>query len=608
MRGARGISFGVAVALFLLVAASTASGAAGGPYVAWNFRDAGGSLGDGGDGHIPSPELINLAPGVSPTAISESHNSAEAIGSDGQLYTWGLFPGDGTSNDEATPHELGLPGGVLPVAISAGAGEFDSVIGTDHRLYSWGDANFGNIGDGREEGVQLTPKVIPIAAGVSAVAISNGVEAALAIGSDGRVYGWGSNGAFGPGPFHYTPTLIEVNHGSEEFPSLEPFSATKVSSGCNYASAIGSDGHLYTWGDEDQGELGNGIETGSEKYPKAITLEGEETATAVSSGCTVASAISSTGKLYYWGEDQLTPKRIALPAGVTAQAIASGIDYGLVLGANHNLYEWQVNSSLEVEGVEHVVLPSGVTPTAVAAGILNDDVFVLDVPGASLPAGGTLKLKTTKLIGNTEDKISGTGWTHDTSVRYYECSTTYYTTSSCSQLPPSTDQTLSKAAFKNHVVKLLVGPVGGHENPCGLAGGVTCDLVVVGNSEDETASAPLSFKVPTATVKLSEEVPSGYVEKIKAANFPAGETVTASECDAEANSSNLGSHCGKPISATAGKSGKPKFAEGLKILTGAGYEETGGGTGKCEPGGTCAIAVYDAGKPSTAVIIPIKLA
>jgi hypothetical protein len=72
-----------------------------------------------------------------------------------------------------------------------------------------------------------------------------------------------------------------------------------------------------------------------------------------------------------------------------------------------------------------------------------------------------------------------------------------------------------------------------------VLGGVPCYIVVVGNTEDQTASAPLSFKLPSASAKLTEQVPSGYLDKIKAANFPAGETVEAHECDSTANTSNL---------------------------------------------------------------------
>ena len=615
MHRVRVLGLGLAVVACLLATGfvSAAWASSGGPYVGWNIRPGGaGDLGDGTGGPQLTPELINLAPGVSPSAIAQGASNGEAIGSNGRLYTWGVYPGDGTVGVEVTPHELELPGGALPIAISAGAGEFDSVIASDHKLYSWGNANYGNIGDGTFNGQQLTPKVITLAAGVSPVAISNGYEAGLAIGSNGQLYGWGGNGAFGSGPFYYTPTPIEVNHGTEEFPDLELFSPRAISSGCNFAAAIGPEGGLYTWGVDDGGLLGNGnenVNAGTENHPLEVSLGSGVTVTAVSAGCIVSAAIGSNDKIYSWGQFHATPSIVVLPAGVTPVTVAAGLSFGLALGSDHKIYEWQTPAF----EAEPVTLPAGFTPSALVASEAN--AYVLDAGGASLPAGGKLALKLTGLYGHLADKVSGSHWNAhgDTSVTLYQCATTYYTTSSCDQYNHVTTAlgTGTEAGkFTKVRVKLDVEQVGYHDDSCGLLGSPACYIVAVGNTGDSTASAPLGFALPSATVLLAASVPNAYKDPVKAKHFPIGDQVVAQECDSSVNSAtNVATNCdhATEIHGTVTPMGIAKFSPtGVTIKVGSGYVESG--SGSCPAGGTCSVVVSDENHPGAYAVVPISLA
>jgi len=77
--------------------------------------------------------VITLAAGVKPTAVSAAAFDAMAIGSDGNLYAWGSNTatingtletfgelGDGTANTHDSPEVITLATGVAPVAVSAG--------------------------------------------------------------------------------------------------------------------------------------------------------------------------------------------------------------------------------------------------------------------------------------------------------------------------------------------------------------------------------------------------------------------------------------------------------------------------------------------------------
>ncbi len=87
-----------------------------------------------------------------------------AIGSNGQVYAWGLDTygqlGGGTDTDstapEPIPEQIALPGGVTETAVSAGGGSGDNgfslAIGSDGHIYAWGYNAQGALGDGTTTG------------------------------------------------------------------------------------------------------------------------------------------------------------------------------------------------------------------------------------------------------------------------------------------------------------------------------------------------------------------------------------------------------------------------------------------------------------------------
>jgi hypothetical protein len=112
---------------------------------------------------------------------------------------------------------------------------------------------------------------------------------------------------------------------------------TAVSGGGGSAYAIGSDGHLYAWGYNGDGELGNGTTTNS-TTPVQVSLPVGVTATSISGSGESAYAIGSDGNLYAWGDNlygelgngstvrETTPVEVSLPPGSTVQKLGPGPD------------------------------------------------------------------------------------------------------------------------------------------------------------------------------------------------------------------------------------------------------------------------------------------
>ncbi len=217
-----------------------------------------GELGDATTDDQVTPELSTLAPGVVPTAISAGVGFALAIGSDSNLYAWGTgYLGDGSDTPENSPERITLAAGVGPTAISAGGDDFSLAIGSDGNLYAWGSDLEGQLGDGSASGDVQSPEGITLAPGVTPTAISAGYSSSLAIGSNGALYAWGSNGT---GELGDGSTVDQDRPEAITLPTgVKPVG---IAEGNGASYAIGSDGDLYAWGDNQFGQLGVNSATG----------------------------------------------------------------------------------------------------------------------------------------------------------------------------------------------------------------------------------------------------------------------------------------------------------------------------------------------------------
>ncbi len=361
-------------------------------------QNSSGQLGDGTTTQDDTPEAIPLSSGAPATAIAAGPIHSAAIGTDGNLDEWGTDTvgqvGNGTSGaNQDTPYQISLAPGVAALATSAGA-QFELAIGSNHELYAWGGDQDGQLGDGGST-EQNSPEEISLAPGVTPTAIAAGTLAGYAIGSDGKLYAWGDNtyGQLGDGTTtnRSTPEVITLGSG---------VTPVAISAGWFHVLVIGSDGNLYAWGHNESGELGDGTTT-DHYTPEAISLGSGVTPTAVAAGVSDTTnsydptnqfgfslAIGSDGKLYAWGDnsagelgdgtttDHDTPEAIALASGVTPTAIAAGRNHSLAIGSDGNLYAWGDNSAGELgDGTttdhytpEVITLGSGAIPIAIAAG------------------------------------------------------------------------------------------------------------------------------------------------------------------------------------------------------------------------------------------------
>ncbi len=391
-------AFVVWAAAPLLQLAATAPAAAAPRSIgvfAWGDNST-GELGNGvAGGYNATPAAVGLPLGVTPIAIAAGggaggidmespQNAAYAIGSDGKLYAWGDNSlgalGDGSTTPSASPVVVSLPSGVTATAISAAQGT-GYAIGSDGKLYAWGDNNVGRLGNGSAASDSLTPVVVSLPSGVTPTAIAGGYGSAYAMGSDGKLYAWGDNfyGELGDGgnTNSSVPVLVSLPSG---------VTPKQIAAGGGTGYAIGSDGKLYGWGYNVNGGLGNNSTTNS-SLPVVVQFPTGVTAKAVTGGGGFAHAIGSDGNLYGWGlgstanqlgtgsSDSSVPIEVSLASGVTPTAISDNIHSGYAIGSNGKLYAWGYGLAGELGNGSTgnfsppvvVSLPPGSTPLSLGA-------------------------------------------------------------------------------------------------------------------------------------------------------------------------------------------------------------------------------------------------
>jgi alpha-tubulin suppressor-like RCC1 family protein len=291
-----------------------------------------GQVGDGTTTNRQSPVQLTgvLSSGV--TAVSAGQSNSLAI-KDGGVYAWGQNNfgqvGDGTQTRRTSPVALS---GVMSSGVSVvAAGNQHSLAIKDGGVYAWGLNTSGALGDGTTT-LRTSPVAISGAMSSGVDAISGGNQFSLAL-KGGAVYSWGSNGVGTLGNGTTTGSLTPTLATGELAAGV-----SRIEAGYNHALAI-KNGTVYAWGHNQFGELGDGTTT---VRSTAIAVPGlSGTFVDVAAGYGTSYAMAADGRLYSWGQNadgqlgdgtttnRLTPTEILPPSGFLWSTIDVG-DYHVI--------------------------------------------------------------------------------------------------------------------------------------------------------------------------------------------------------------------------------------------------------------------------------------
>ena len=204
-------------------------------------------------------------------------------------------------------------------------------------------------------------------------------------------------------------------------------------------------------------------------------------------------------------------------------------------------------------------------------------------PSASASAVGfatpTLSLKkTANVLGNYVDAVKAAGFPIGDTVVAQECDSSVVIPTTVGSDCDSATQvsgpagTSGKVTFSPTGVTLLVGSAYSDSASGTCPFGGTCEVVVSDSGNPGIGlDEAVTFATPTASVRETSNVAPNYVDKVTADEFPAGDTVTAQECDANVTSANLATNCDSAtqITGTAGTTGKVTFTPaGVRFSSG----------------------------------------
>ena len=296
----------------------------------------GGSQGNTDYDFTPTGEITQIAAG-------DSHSAA--VTKDGDLYMWGTNGSGqlGIQSNVASniPVKVNNSSSTLPeksVKYVALGTYHSAAITKDGSLYMWGYNNYGQLGNGSSGNYEKSVSPIKIMENVAAVSL--GAWHSAAITKDGSLYMWGENsdGQLGNGSTTNRSTPVKIMEN-----------VATVSLGAWHSAAITKDGSLYMWGYNNYGQLGNGSSGNYEKSVSPIKIM--ENVAAVSLGAWHSAAITKDGSLYMWGENSdgqlgngttnnLTrPQRIA----VNVQSVELYGSYTTAISKDGGLYTWGYN-------------------------------------------------------------------------------------------------------------------------------------------------------------------------------------------------------------------------------------------------------------------------
>jgi alpha-tubulin suppressor-like RCC1 family protein len=334
----------------------------------WSWGDnTWGELGRVGSSN-PTPTLV---PGLhSILSVAAGPYFSLALRSDGTLWAWGINRAGQLGNATITDNDVSS--GVLQYAAptlvpifgvtsfaatpsAQGNPDGSSVAATrDGSVWAWGTDSQGVLGDGIDHSngaVVRQGAPLQVTIGGSAVTVGMAWDHALAVDTQGQLWGWGSAPAVNAGPrsTFLTPTAVlagvssgtagagftaatmadgtvqtwgsdggESALGQDFFPPLNANGftppgpvhglsgpvATTSSAGAFTSLALLQDGTVNSWGQNFNGALGIGNPSLSQS-PTAVALPGLSGVTEVWMGSAAGLALKGDGSLLSWGDDRM---------------------------------------------------------------------------------------------------------------------------------------------------------------------------------------------------------------------------------------------------------------------------------------------------------------
>ncbi|MCU6710970.1 Ig-like domain-containing protein [Paenibacillus sp. J5C_2022] len=329
-----------------------------GTLLAWGFNQH-GQLGNGTNASSAVPvQVVDSATGQPLRDISQvsvGYHFTLALKNDGTVWTWGINEygqlGNGTQLSKSYPTQVKTESSdLLDQVVAVSAGSFHSLaLKADGTVWSWGDNTHGQLGNGTVQSTSLPVQVTGEDSVLDQViAIAAGEYHSVALRADGTVWTWGHNeaGSLGDGTFlnRLSPVQVAGESGDGALQGIVSISASY------HTTALDADGNLWTWGYNNQGQLGDGTTVN-----RAVPLKAKgHSFTSASAGSYHTIALKADGSVWGWGGNEynqlgadsqsnsLIPVEVGIDGGEAA-VVSGGGYHSAAIMKNGQVATWGNN-------------------------------------------------------------------------------------------------------------------------------------------------------------------------------------------------------------------------------------------------------------------------
>jgi len=273
---------------------------------AWG-SEAQGALGNGtsGTGFEYTPVQVQFPAGVVIASLPSPmpQKTGMAIDTTGNVWGWGAGGGGdlcSTATNKKIPQKITASQLQGDVTLASGQNNHTIFYTSTGQLYACGDNNAGQLGDGTFTS-SISPVQVMGLPAETVISVQTSWEDSGALMADGSYWDWGYNkaGELGDGSTTTSDVPVQVNL---------PAAVTAVSQGGSLSNngqtvAVLSNGSVDAWGDDADGQLGNGSNGHHYTLPVAVHVPSGTSFVSVNSGGASEYAIDSNGNVWAWGQN-----------------------------------------------------------------------------------------------------------------------------------------------------------------------------------------------------------------------------------------------------------------------------------------------------------------
>jgi cysteine-rich repeat protein len=256
------------------------------------------SSGQLGDATTTSRDVIEDAVDLSdvvPTAIQSGGAHTCALLTGGSVKCWGENGdgqlGIGSTTDKTAP-TTAVTLGTTATAISAGNAHTCALL-TGGTVRCWGDNTSGQLGIGNTTDSTSAAAAVDLDTGVATAVAAGRLHTCVIVDNDVSCWGENGSGQLGDG----TTTDASLPAASVD---LDDATAAQIVAGDDHTCALTSDGAVYCWGENGDGQIGDASTTDA-TAPVLLDFGGDLTATSISAGAAHTCAVLSNDHIRCWG-------------------------------------------------------------------------------------------------------------------------------------------------------------------------------------------------------------------------------------------------------------------------------------------------------------------